>query len=106
MTKPASEAALPETMRREGSGLPPAKAEKQGKTGGRDAAIWLSAVAYASNNPEESASFVSSRPAYQGGALDATEGARAVETAHHQVRALPEIERRLLLNPWERELRS
>ncbi|MEU2509710.1 PIN domain-containing protein [Streptomyces sp. NPDC007863] len=67
-TKPASEAALPEAIRREVSGLPPAKTEKQGKTGGRDAAIWLSAVAYASNNPEESAYFVSSRPAYQGGA--------------------------------------
>ncbi|MEU0406018.1 PIN domain-containing protein [Streptomyces sp. NPDC006197] len=59
-TIPTSEAALREAMRREISGLPPAKAEKQGKTGGRDAAIWLSAVEYARNNPEETVYFVSS----------------------------------------------
>ncbi|MGW6557632.1 PIN domain-containing protein [Streptomyces hydrogenans] len=57
---PTSETVLREALIREASGLPPAKVEKQGKVGGRDAAIWLSAVEYAKNNPEETVFFVSS----------------------------------------------
>ncbi|MGA5497716.1 PIN domain-containing protein [Streptomyces cinereoruber] len=59
-TIPTSEEALRQAMIREVSNLPPARSEKQGKTGGRDAAIWLSAVEYAAANPDETVYFVSS----------------------------------------------
>ncbi|MFJ6492027.1 PIN domain-containing protein [Streptomyces californicus] len=60
---PTSPAALLEGIRRESMALPPCKrVEASGDThkiGGRDAAIWLTAVEYARENPSEPVIFVS-----------------------------------------------
>ncbi|MEU9488806.1 PIN domain-containing protein [Streptomyces decoyicus] len=62
---PTSEAALREATTREANSLPPCKAVQAGdrrekvKTGGRDAAIWLTAVEYARDHPDETVYFVS-----------------------------------------------
>ncbi|WP_405893721.1 PIN domain-containing protein [Streptomyces sp. NBC_00104] len=62
---PTSEAALREATWRESNILPPCKAivvNERGekvKTGGRDAAIWLTAVEYAWEHPDETVYFVS-----------------------------------------------
>ncbi|MFF7975926.1 PIN domain-containing protein [Streptomyces sp. NPDC007905] len=64
-----SEAALREATFRESNVLPPCKAivvnerGDQVKTGGRDAAIWLTAVEYAREHPEETVYFVSKNTA-------------------------------------------
>ncbi|MFZ4266604.1 PIN domain-containing protein [Streptomyces arboris] len=55
-----SEPALREGMYREANVLPPAGWKKELKTGARDVAIWLSAVEYAKEHPEETVYFVSS----------------------------------------------
>ncbi|GAA3144670.1 hypothetical protein GCM10010449_74970 [Streptomyces rectiviolaceus] len=60
---PTSESALREAAFREANGLVPCKTQdgaKAGKTGFRDAAIWMSAVEYARTNPDETVHFVSS----------------------------------------------
>ncbi|NGO45109.1 PIN domain-containing protein [Streptomyces ureilyticus] len=59
-TIPVSEGAMREAMFREANALPPCKASKGAKTGARDASIWLSAVEYAREHPEETVFFVSS----------------------------------------------
>jgi hypothetical protein len=63
---PTSESALREATFREANVLPPCKAlvinergDKVVKTGGRDAAIWLTAVEYARAHPDEKVYFVS-----------------------------------------------
>ncbi|WP_329266758.1 PIN domain-containing protein [Streptomyces sp. NBC_01451] len=61
---PTSETALREATFREANVLPPCKAivvneRDKVKTGGRDAAIWLTAVEYARAHPEEKVYFVS-----------------------------------------------
>ncbi|WLQ53685.1 PIN domain-containing protein (plasmid) [Streptomyces poriferorum] len=56
---PTSEEALREGMFREANSLPPAGLKKEIKTGARDVAIWLSAVEYARDHPEEKVYFVS-----------------------------------------------
>lgn len=61
---PTSETALREAAFRESNVLPPCKAivineRDKVKTGGRDAAIWLTAVEYARAHPEETVYFVS-----------------------------------------------
>lgn len=63
-TIPTSETALREGLFREANGLPPSRViekgkDKEEKTGGRDAAIWLSAVEYARENLDETVYFVS-----------------------------------------------
>ncbi|MFE5373659.1 PIN domain-containing protein [Streptomyces mirabilis] len=57
---PTSERALIEATFREANVLPPCKVVKDIKTGGRDAAIWLTAIEFAKSNPEETVYFVSS----------------------------------------------
>lgn len=60
---PTSETALREGVWREANSLPPCKATegtKPLKVGGRDAAIWLSAIEYARKHPTETVYFVSS----------------------------------------------
>ncbi|MDO0939151.1 PIN domain-containing protein [Streptomyces sp. DG2A-72] len=62
-TIPTSETALREALFREANALPPCKGSsspKDPKKGGRDAAIWLSAVEYAREHPAETVYFVSS----------------------------------------------
>ncbi|MER5215412.1 PIN domain-containing protein [Streptomyces sp. NPDC002838] len=56
---PTSALALEMAVFREANGLAPCKTSKGEKTGSRDAAIWLSAVWYARQNPEETVYFVS-----------------------------------------------
>ncbi|MEU2264946.1 PIN domain-containing protein [Streptomyces olindensis] len=62
---PTTESALREAAFREANVLPPCKTivinerGKEVKTGGRDAAIWLTAIEYARNHPEETVYFVS-----------------------------------------------
>ncbi|MFD4830106.1 PIN domain-containing protein [Streptomyces uncialis] len=56
---PTSERALREAAVREANGLRPCRTVKGLKTGGRDAAIWLSAVEWAERHPEETVYFVS-----------------------------------------------
>ncbi|MEU4986469.1 PIN domain-containing protein [Streptomyces sp. NPDC021969] len=62
---PTSRETLMEALRREVNLLPPCKAVEVSqsgatvKTGGRDAAIWLTAVEYARNHPDEKVYFVS-----------------------------------------------
>jgi hypothetical protein len=58
-TIPTSDAALREAAFREANCLPPCKTSKGEKTGSRDAAIWLSAVEYARQNPTETVYFTS-----------------------------------------------
>ncbi|WP_251049623.1 MULTISPECIES: PIN domain-containing protein [unclassified Streptomyces] len=59
-----SQSTLREALRREANILPPCKSVTAGKEtvkiGGRDAAIWLSAVEYAREHPDETVYFVSS----------------------------------------------
>ncbi|MEU0414314.1 PIN domain-containing protein [Streptomyces griseorubiginosus] len=60
---PTSEYALREAVFREANALPPCKETDGGrsaKVGSRDAAIWLSAIDYARQNPNENVYFVSS----------------------------------------------
>ncbi|MGW2463920.1 PIN domain-containing protein [Streptomyces sp. NPDC001761] len=60
---PTSEAALREAAFREANGLAPCKIQdggRAGKTGFRDAAIWLSAIEYAREHPHSEVFFVSS----------------------------------------------
>lgn len=57
---PTSRSALAEATFREANVLPPCKVVKDVKTGGRDAAIWLTAVEFAKDNPDETVYFVSS----------------------------------------------
>ncbi|MGA5453855.1 PIN domain-containing protein [Streptomyces umbrinus] len=59
-TVATSEAAMREALFREANALPPCKTTPKGKTGSRDAAIWLSAVEYARKHPDEIVYFVSS----------------------------------------------
>ncbi|MBP5930476.1 PIN domain-containing protein [Streptomyces scabiei] len=59
-TLPTSEAALREGAFREANVLPPCKVVKGVKVGARDAAIWLSAIEYAREHPDETVYFVSS----------------------------------------------
>ncbi|MGW1170580.1 PIN domain-containing protein [Streptomyces sp. NPDC002550] len=56
---PTSEEALREAAFREANSLAPCNIKKDLKTGSRDAAIWLSAVAYAREHPDETVYFVS-----------------------------------------------
>ncbi|MCZ4608872.1 PIN domain-containing protein [Streptomyces sp. Lzd4kr] len=62
---PTSEAALKQALIREANLLPPCKqvtinaGGDTGKVGGRDAAIWLTAVEYAREHPDETVYFVS-----------------------------------------------
>ncbi|MCX4421462.1 PIN domain-containing protein [Streptomyces mirabilis] len=60
---PTSETALREGMFREANVLPPARrkgeGEKAPKIGARDVAIWLTAIEYARDNPDETVYFVS-----------------------------------------------
>ncbi|MGV9503838.1 PIN domain-containing protein [Streptomyces sp. NPDC003642] len=56
---PTSAEALREAVFREANSLRPCKPETKVKTGGRDVAIWLSAVEYARANPAETVYFVS-----------------------------------------------
>ncbi|MFE0474813.1 PIN domain-containing protein [Streptomyces sp. NPDC058947] len=56
---PTSESALREGMYREANLLPPCRLVKDIKTGARDTAIWLSAVEYAREHPDETVFFVS-----------------------------------------------
>ncbi|QOV40194.1 DUF4935 domain-containing protein [Streptomyces ferrugineus] len=58
-TIPTSNEALREAAFREANCLPPCKTSKGAKTGSRDAAIWLSAVEYARQHPEETVYFAS-----------------------------------------------
>ncbi|MFD8779215.1 PIN domain-containing protein [Streptomyces sp. NPDC059916] len=59
-TIPTSNEALREAALREMNNLPPCKKESNGqKTGGRDAAIWLSAIEYAREHPDETVYFAS-----------------------------------------------
>ena len=60
ITLPPSEAALREGMFREANVLAPCKTVKGVKVGARDTAIWLSAVEYAREHPDETVYFVSS----------------------------------------------
>ncbi|MFJ2419223.1 PIN domain-containing protein [Streptomyces brevispora] len=57
---PTSEAALREGVVREANALPPAGVKKDMKVGARDVSIWLSAVEYARDHPDETIYFVSS----------------------------------------------
>ncbi|MFF0092698.1 PIN domain-containing protein [Streptomyces canus] len=60
---PTSEQALREAVFREANAMPPCKETEGGRTakvGSRDAAIWLSAIEYARQNPNETVYFVSS----------------------------------------------
>ncbi|MEU6628446.1 PIN domain-containing protein [Streptomyces parvus] len=57
---PTTEAALREGVVRESNTLPPAGMKKGEKVGARDVAIWLSAVEYARDHPDETTYFVSS----------------------------------------------
>lgn len=61
---PTSEAALREGVYREANTLPPATVKGEGdkavKVGARDVAIWLTAVEYAQDHPDETVYFVSS----------------------------------------------
>ncbi|MCX5182572.1 PIN domain-containing protein [Streptomyces sp. NBC_00268] len=59
-TVATSEVAMREALFREANALPPCKTTPKGKTGSRDAAIWLSAVEYAREHPDETVYFVSS----------------------------------------------
>lgn len=63
-TIPTSENALREAAVREANGLAPARIDAGGsrsvKTGYRDAAVWMSAVEYARDHPDETVYFVSS----------------------------------------------
>ncbi|WP_406730669.1 PIN domain-containing protein [Streptomyces sp. NBC_01794] len=59
-TVATSEAAMREALFREANALPPCKTTPKGKTGSRDAAIWLSAVEYAREHPDQTVYFVSS----------------------------------------------
>ncbi|KAF3465941.1 PIN domain-containing protein [Streptomyces sp. Tu 3180] len=56
---PTSEEALREGVYREANLLPPCRLVKDNKTGARDTAIWLSAVEYAREHPDETVYFVS-----------------------------------------------
>jgi hypothetical protein len=63
---PASMAVMQEAMKREANALPPCRRKTDGsknakgvKIGGRDAAIWLTAVEYAREHPGETVYFVS-----------------------------------------------
>ncbi|MGW1539753.1 PIN domain-containing protein [Streptomyces sp. NPDC002309] len=56
---PTSEEALRQAAFREANNLPPCKIVKDLKVGARDAAIWLSAVEYARDHPDETVYFVS-----------------------------------------------
>ncbi|MFD7505441.1 PIN domain-containing protein [Streptomyces sp. NPDC059850] len=58
-TIPTSEGALRQAVFREANSLPPCKTAKGTKTGSRDAAIWLTAVEYARQHPDEMVYFVS-----------------------------------------------
>ncbi|MFE7214600.1 PIN domain-containing protein [Streptomyces sp. NPDC057611] len=58
-TIPTSDEALRKAAFREANSLPPCKTSKNEKTGSRDAAIWLSAVEYAQQNPTETVYFAS-----------------------------------------------
>ncbi|MEU1443472.1 PIN domain-containing protein [Streptomyces mirabilis] len=58
-TLPTSEKVMREALFREANVLPPCKAQKQGKTGSRDAAIWLSAIEYGRKHVDETVYFVS-----------------------------------------------
>ncbi|MFF3459664.1 PIN domain-containing protein [Streptomyces sp. NPDC002730] len=61
---PTNEAALREGMFREANVLPPARRKGEGnravKIGARDVAIWLTAIEYARDHPDEAVYFVSS----------------------------------------------
>jgi hypothetical protein len=54
-----SPTAMREALYREVNVLPPCKSQGKGKTGARDALIWLTAVEYAREHPEETVCFVS-----------------------------------------------
>jgi hypothetical protein len=56
---PSSPAAMREALFREANVLPPCKKAGKNKTGSRDAVIWLSAVEYAREHPDETVYFVS-----------------------------------------------
>ncbi|KPC88956.1 PIN domain-containing protein [Streptomyces albogriseolus] len=56
---PSSPAAMREALFREANVLPPCKKAGKNKTGSRDAVIWLSAVEYAREHPEETVYFIS-----------------------------------------------
>ncbi|WP_406448819.1 PIN domain-containing protein [Streptomyces sp. NBC_01622] len=58
-TLPANSAALEAAFYREANALPPCGKLGKNKTGSRDAVIWLSAIAYAREHPEETVYFVS-----------------------------------------------
>ncbi|MFF4147293.1 PIN domain-containing protein [Streptomyces sp. NPDC001698] len=60
-TVPISQEGLEEALIREANTLPPCKTvgAKKVKVGGRDAAIWLSAVEFAKDHPDETVYFVS-----------------------------------------------
>jgi hypothetical protein len=58
-TVPTSDGAVRQALFREANCLPPCREAKNIKIGGRDAAIWLSAVEYAQDNPDETVYFVS-----------------------------------------------
>ncbi|MFB7609832.1 PIN domain-containing protein [Streptomyces gardneri] len=54
-----SPTAMRDALYREANVLPPCKSQGKGKTGARDALIWLTAVEYAREYPEETVCFVS-----------------------------------------------
>ncbi|MFD3309422.1 PIN domain-containing protein [Streptomyces sp. NPDC058656] len=54
-----SPAAMREALFREANRLPPCKKDGKNKTGSRDAVIWLSAIEYAREHPDETVYFVS-----------------------------------------------
>ncbi|WP_431789280.1 DUF4935 domain-containing protein [Streptomyces sp. G9] len=54
-----SPTAMREALCREANVLPPCKSQGKSKTGARDALIWLTAVEYAREHPEETVCFVS-----------------------------------------------
>ncbi|MFE2131683.1 PIN domain-containing protein [Streptomyces sp. NPDC059466] len=56
---PSSSASMREALFREANMLPPCKKAGKSKTGSRDAVIWLSAVEYAREHPDETVYFVS-----------------------------------------------
>ncbi|MGC0405325.1 hypothetical protein RKD27_007969 [Streptomyces sp. SAI-126] len=58
-TLPANSAAMEGAFYREANALPPCAKLGKNKTGSRDAVIWLSAIEYAREHPEETVYFVS-----------------------------------------------
>lgn len=58
-TIPTSEEALRQATIREMNSLPPCRKVKDQKIGARDAAIWLTAIEYAQEHPEETVYFAS-----------------------------------------------